>query len=60
MQPFFTQNIFQNILRSEKKLSSEGLLSNIIPFAGSGLLGYAMKLAPLISSIICVTIDDRA
>ena len=26
-------------------MSSEGLLSNIIPFAGSGLLGYAMGFA---------------
>jgi uncharacterized membrane protein (Fun14 family) len=26
-------------------LSSEALLSNIIPFAGSGLLGYAMVFA---------------
>jgi uncharacterized membrane protein (Fun14 family) len=26
-------------------LSSEALLSNIIPFAGSGLLGYAMGFA---------------
>jgi uncharacterized membrane protein (Fun14 family) len=34
-----------NILRSEKKLSSEALLSNIIPFAGSGLIGYAMGFA---------------
>ena len=32
-------------MRSQKKLSSEALLSNIIPFAGSGLLGYAMGLA---------------
>jgi uncharacterized membrane protein (Fun14 family) len=35
----------KNIIRSEKKLSSEALLSNIIPFAGSGLLGYAMGFA---------------
>jgi uncharacterized membrane protein (Fun14 family) len=33
------------MLRSERKLSSEALLSNIIPFAGSGLLGYAMGFA---------------
>ena len=26
-------------------MSSEALLSNIIPFAGSGLLGYAMGFA---------------
>jgi uncharacterized membrane protein (Fun14 family) len=38
-------NISQNILGSEKKLSSEALLSNIIPFASSGLLGYAMGFA---------------
>jgi uncharacterized membrane protein (Fun14 family) len=30
------------MLRSEQQMSSEALLSNIIPFAGSGLLGYAM------------------
>ena len=41
----FIPNISQNILRSERKLSSEALLSNIIPFAGSGLLGYAMGFA---------------
>jgi uncharacterized membrane protein (Fun14 family) len=35
----------QNILRSQKQLSSEPLLSNVIPFAGSGLLGYAMGFA---------------
>jgi uncharacterized membrane protein (Fun14 family) len=33
------------MLVSEKKMSSEALLSNIIPFAGSGLLGYAMGFA---------------
>jgi uncharacterized membrane protein (Fun14 family) len=39
-------NIPQNILSSEgKQMSSEQLLSNIIPFAGSGLLGYAMGFA---------------
>jgi uncharacterized membrane protein (Fun14 family) len=33
-------------LRSEgKQMSSEPLLSSIIPFAGSGLLGYAMGFA---------------
>src|SRR5215831_19341031 len=39
--------MFQDILlrRSKRKLSSEALLSNIIPFAGSGLLGYAMGFA---------------
>jgi hypothetical protein len=42
---FLPQNIFQNMLVSEKKMSSEALLSNIIPFAGSGLLGYAMGFA---------------
>jgi uncharacterized membrane protein (Fun14 family) len=42
----FIPNIFQNILRSEgKQMSSEQLLSSIIPFAGSGLLGYAMGFA---------------
>jgi uncharacterized membrane protein (Fun14 family) len=35
------QTISQNILRNERKMSSE-LLSNIVPFAGSGLVGYAM------------------
>jgi uncharacterized membrane protein (Fun14 family) len=43
--PSFIPNISQNILRSQKQLSSETLLSNIIPFAGSGLLGYAMGFA---------------
>jgi hypothetical protein len=38
----FIRNISQNILRSEKHMSSDPLLSSIIPFAGSGLLGYAM------------------
>jgi uncharacterized membrane protein (Fun14 family) len=34
------------MLRSEgKQMSSEALLSNIVPFAGSGLLGYAMGFA---------------
>jgi uncharacterized membrane protein (Fun14 family) len=43
---FFIPNISQNILRSEgKQMSSEQLLSNIIPFAGSGLIGYAMGFA---------------
>jgi uncharacterized membrane protein (Fun14 family) len=42
----FIPNISQNILRSEgKQMSSKQLLSNIIPFAGSGLLGYAMGFA---------------
>jgi uncharacterized membrane protein (Fun14 family) len=42
----FIPNISQNILRSEEKqMSSEPLLSSIIPFAGSGLLGYAMAFA---------------
>jgi uncharacterized membrane protein (Fun14 family) len=42
----FIPNIPQNILRSEgKQMSSEALLSNIVPFAGSGLLGYAMGFA---------------
>jgi len=35
----------QNIMRSENQMSSEPLLSSIIPFAGSGLLGYAMGFA---------------
>jgi uncharacterized membrane protein (Fun14 family) len=42
---FFIRNISQNILRSEKQMSSEVLLSNVIPFAGSGLLGYAIGFA---------------
>jgi uncharacterized membrane protein (Fun14 family) len=33
------------MLRSEKIMSSEALLSSVIPFAGSGLLGYAMGFA---------------
>jgi uncharacterized membrane protein (Fun14 family) len=33
------------MLRSELQMSNEALLSNIIPFAGSGLLGYAMGFA---------------
>src|SRR5215468_2620227 len=32
-------------MRSENQMSSEPLLSSIIPFAGSGLLGYAMGFA---------------
>src|SRR5215472_4272969 len=32
-------------MRSEKRMSSEALLSNIIPFAGSGLVGYAIGFA---------------
>jgi uncharacterized membrane protein (Fun14 family) len=32
-------------VRFKGKMSSEALLSNIIPFAGSGLLGYAMGFA---------------
>jgi uncharacterized membrane protein (Fun14 family) len=42
---FSIPNIPQNILRNERKMSSEVLLSNIVPFAGSGLLGYAMGFA---------------
>jgi len=39
-------NIYQNMLRSEgKQMSSEPFLSSLIPFAGSGLLGYAMGFA---------------
>jgi uncharacterized membrane protein (Fun14 family) len=41
----FIPNLSQNILRSEKQMSSEPLLSSIIPFAGSGLLGYAVGFA---------------
>jgi uncharacterized membrane protein (Fun14 family) len=42
----FIPNIPQNILRSEgKQMSSEALLSNIVPFAGCVLLGYAMGFA---------------
>jgi uncharacterized membrane protein (Fun14 family) len=33
------------VLRSEQQMSSEALLSSVIPFAGSGLLGYAMGFA---------------
>jgi uncharacterized membrane protein (Fun14 family) len=32
-------------MRIEKRMSSEALLSNIIPFAGSGLVGYAIGFA---------------
>src|SRR5215813_2803610 len=35
----------QNIMWSENQMSSEPFLSSIIPFAGSGLLGYAMGFA---------------
>jgi len=39
----FTPNTPRNILKSEgKQMSSEALLSNIAPFSGTGLLGYAM------------------
>jgi uncharacterized membrane protein (Fun14 family) len=40
-----SSDVVEDILRSEKKMSSEVLLSCIIPFAGSGLLGYAMGFA---------------
>src|SRR5215471_2062319 len=33
------------MLRREQQMSNEALLSNITPFAGSGLLGYAMGFA---------------
>jgi uncharacterized membrane protein (Fun14 family) len=33
------------MLRSEQQMSSEALLSSVIPFAGSSLLGYAMGFA---------------
>jgi hypothetical protein len=46
--PFFTQSIFQNILGSERKLSSEVLLSSMIPLAGSGFHGYTMGQATLL------------
>jgi len=40
--------ISQSITWSEgKQMSSEPLLSSIIPFAGSGLLGYALGFALL-------------
>jgi len=32
-------------MRSEKRMSSEALLTSIIPFAGSGLVGYAIGFA---------------
>ena len=41
----FIPNISLNILRSEEQMSSEVLLSSIIPFAGSGLVGYVMGFA---------------
>jgi uncharacterized membrane protein (Fun14 family) len=41
----FIPNISQNILRNERKMTSEVLLSNIIPFVGSGLAGYALGFA---------------
>jgi uncharacterized membrane protein (Fun14 family) len=40
--------MFQEILllrREKKYMSNELLLSNIIPFAGSGLVGYAIGFA---------------
>jgi uncharacterized membrane protein (Fun14 family) len=40
----FIPNISQNILRSEKQMSSEPLLSSIIPFAGSGVAGFFMGM----------------
>jgi uncharacterized membrane protein (Fun14 family) len=42
---FLNSEHISNILSEERKMSSEVLLSNIIPFAGSGLLGYAMGFA---------------
>jgi uncharacterized membrane protein (Fun14 family) len=38
--------MFQNRFRSKSKnMSNELLLSNVIPFAGSGLVGYAIGFA---------------
>jgi uncharacterized membrane protein (Fun14 family) len=42
---FHIPNISQNTLRSERKLSSDALLSNIDPFAGRRLFGDAMGFA---------------
>jgi uncharacterized membrane protein (Fun14 family) len=33
------------MLRSEQQMSSETLMSSVIPFAGSGFVGYAMGFA---------------
>jgi uncharacterized membrane protein (Fun14 family) len=41
----FVRNTSQNVLSKGKNLSSEPLLSSVIPLAGSGLLGYAMGFA---------------
>ena len=40
----FTLNLPQN-MKVRRKMSSEVLLSNVIPFAGSGLVGYAIGFA---------------
>jgi uncharacterized membrane protein (Fun14 family) len=40
----FIRNLPQNP-EARRKMSSEVLLSNIIPFAGSGLVGYAIGFA---------------
>jgi uncharacterized membrane protein (Fun14 family) len=48
MHAVYSSNIpdnFELIQRNKKLMSSEPLLSSIIPFAGSGLLGYAMGFA---------------
>jgi uncharacterized membrane protein (Fun14 family) len=42
---FFILNLSQNILTKGGKMASEVLLSSIIPFAGSGLVGYAIGFA---------------
>ena len=41
----FILNLYQNIRSKGNNMSSEVLLSNIIPFAGSGLVGYATGFA---------------
>ena len=41
----FIPNTSQNILTKGRKMASEILLSSIIPFAGSGLVGYAIGFA---------------
>jgi uncharacterized membrane protein (Fun14 family) len=41
----FILNLYRNIRSKGNNLSSEVFLSNIIPFAGSGLVGYTIGFA---------------
>jgi hypothetical protein len=40
------------------KMSNEVLLSNVIAFAGSGLVGYAIGFAPLGCEVNAVSFDS--